>query len=238
MPMEHVLAQDFGCWCCATNFYGLVLSISEPGTTPLIQWYWAIVGTNGGWFIDYPSIKLDEYIAKRKAAIEERDDRVRRIQQALEPRIKSVKTRLTAVSNRFVIGQPMLFRLELVNSGQTSVHYMDKGLRHQALTVLNEKSEPIPHAMPTPLQMLVRTAELAAGSSFILVDMIDINQHHEITKPGKYFVQFNSTELEVGQPLPHQEVDDFGENLPLGIFNFLPATNKFPSNVIEIEVNR
>jgi hypothetical protein len=29
----------------------------------------------------------------------------------------------------------------------------------------------------------------------------------------------------------------FGETLPLTVFDFLAATNKFPSNIIEIEVH-
>src|SRR5687768_13272670 len=29
MPVEHVLAQDFGCWRCGTNFYGLFVTLSD-----------------------------------------------------------------------------------------------------------------------------------------------------------------------------------------------------------------
>jgi len=31
MPIQNLLAQDFGCWSCASNFFGLFVPLSEPG---------------------------------------------------------------------------------------------------------------------------------------------------------------------------------------------------------------
>jgi hypothetical protein len=112
---------------------------------------------------------------------------------------------------------------------------MNLGVAHKPLTVLNEKLEPLPH-VEIPSQIMVREAKLAANSSVILADKIDINPHYTITKTGKYFVQFTGMALDIGEPLPKQELGRFGENVVIGSFDFLPATNKFPSNIIEIEV--
>lgn len=236
MPIEAVLEMDFGCWSCGTNFYGLFVTLSEPGAEPRIDWHWGLVPTEGGWVVDFPPVKLTEYVVKKKAAFQERDERINQIRLSLEPKVRGVKTRITTVSDRFVIGSPMLFQVELLNSGPTSVHYMDLGVRHKSLTVLNEKKEPIPY-VPQPLQIQVGKAELSAGSSVVLAEQIDINKGRQITGPGKYFVQFDSAEVQIGQPVPTEEMGRFGENLTMSVFDFLAATNKFPSNIIQIEVH-
>jgi len=236
MPIEHVLAQTFGCWSCGANLYGLFVTLSEPGAEPRIDWYWGLLPTAAGWVVDYPPVKLEEYVVKRRAALHERDERIKQIREALEPKARAVRTRLSAVSDRFVIGSPMLFRLELENSGPTSVHYLNKGIQYKPLAVRTEKNQPVAY-VPKPAQIAVAKAELFARSSVVLAEKIDINPGHEINKPGKYFVQFDSTDLEIGQPVPTQETGRFGENLSMSFFDFLPVTNKFPSNVVEIEVH-
>jgi len=237
MPIEHVLEQDFACWSCGTNFYGLFVTLSEPGSEPRIDWHWGFVPTEHGWVVDYPPVGLTEYVVNRKAAFQDRDERIRRIRQSLEPKVQSVKTRLIPVSERFVLGSSMLFRVELVNSGSTSVHYMDMGVRYKPLTVVNEKKEPIPY-VAQPLQIQVHKAELAAGASVVLAEKININEHGEIRTPGKYLVQFNSPDMAIGQPIPPEEMGRFAENLSVAVFDFLCATNTFPSNVVEIDVQR
>jgi hypothetical protein len=237
MPIEHVLAQDFACWSCGTNFYGLFVTLSEPGAEPRIDWNWGLAPTERGWVVDYPPVKLSEHVVNKKAAFEQRDERIKEIRRSLEPKVQGVKTRLTAVSARFVVGSPMLFRVELVNSGPTPVHYMDMGVRHKPLSVLNEKKEPVPY-VPQPLQIMVNKMELSEGASVVLAEKIDINRGGEIRKPGKYFVQFDSPDVRVGQPVASESMGRFGETLSIAVFDFLGATNKFPSNVIEIDVQR
>jgi len=109
MPIEHVLAQSFGCWSCGANFYGLFVTLSEPGVEPRIDWYWGLVPANDRWVVDYPPSALGEYVVKKRAAFQERDGRIKQIRQSLEPKVREVKTRLTSLSERFVIGSPMLF---------------------------------------------------------------------------------------------------------------------------------
>jgi hypothetical protein len=235
MPIEHVLAQDFGCWSCATNFYGLFVTLSEPGAEPRLDWHWGLMPTENGWVVDYPPARLTDYIVNKKAALVERDNRIQEVRQSLAPKTQKVTTRLTPVTERFVIGSPMLFRLELVNSGAASVHYMDMGVRYKPLTVLDKNKQSIPY-VAQPMQIMVTKAELAAGASVLLADKIDINAGAEIPSPGTYLVQFDSSDLQIGQPVPAQEMGRFGETLPLTVFDFLAATNKFPSNIIEIQV--
>ena len=204
---------------------------------PRIDWYWGLEPTERGWVVDYPPSNLDEYISKRRAAFHERDERIKQIRQSLEPKVRVVKTRLTAINDHFVVDAPMFFRLELINSGQTSVHYLNQGVQFKPLSVMTEGKEAVRY-INKPMQIGIRKGEVSANSSVVLADKIDINQGHEITKPGKYIVQFDSNDLQIGQPMPMEEMGRFGENLRTSIFDFLPATNRIVSNVLEIQVER
>ena len=230
-----MLSQDFGCWSCGSNFFGLLVPLTPRDSTPFIQWYWAIYATNNTWVADYPPTKIDEYVAAKKRAILERDDRIKQIRQGLEPKVAGIRTRLTAVSERFRIGSPVLFRLELINRGSAPVHYMDSGVAFAPLKLFDDKQHAL-SSVEVPMQIGVRRGEAAPGASVVLADKIDLNLHYAITKPGKYFVQFTGADLEIGEPVPAQDWGPFGENEILSVFDFVAATNRFPSNLVKIEV--
>jgi hypothetical protein len=235
MPVDLLLAQDFGYWSYHTNFYGLFVTLTAPEATPVIQWHWAILRTNGAWVVDYPPVPLESYVANKRAAIEDRDSRTRQIRAELEPRAKAVETRLTPVSEKFVIGSPMLFKVELINHGELPVHYTDSGVAFAPLTVLENQRQPLVPAT-IPLQILVHDNELARGASVVLAGNIDLNRLYTITKPGKYSVQFSGADLAIGKSVPHQDWGSFGENELVSLSGFVAATNSFPSNSVEIDV--
>jgi hypothetical protein len=248
VPVELLIAQDFGYWTLRANqaaskgwtenavFYGLLVPLTEPGAEPVVQWYWGISATNRTWVVDYPPVKLEEYVAQKKARIQERENQIRQIRESLEPVVKATKTRLAAVSEWFQIGSPMLFRLELLNDGDTSVHYVDSGVTCAALKLLDEKNQPVP-AFEVPMQIMVRRGEASPGQSVVLSDKIDLNLHYAITNAGTYFVQFSGADLQIGIPVPQHEWGPFGEDEGESGQDFISATNRFPSNVIRIEVS-
>jgi hypothetical protein len=238
MPIEHVLAQWWGCWSCGTSFYGMFVTLSEHGGTPRLDWYWGLAAKPGGYEVDYPPVKLDEYVAQKKAALQESEARRKTIREALEPKARGVATRLTAIGKRFTIGAPMLFRLELTNAGPTLVHYMDYGARYSSLHVTNEQKEFSLHGGVVG-QIGVMKGKLEPHTSTALAEKFDLNQHRSIKKPGRYTVQFGGREVAIGEPQPHDDFEfgRFGEHSPIGgAFGYLTLTNPFPSNVVEIEV--
>ena len=237
MPIEHVLAYSWGCWSCGTNFYGMFATISDDGVTPRLDWYWAVVPAGERWVIDYPPVKLVDYIANKKAAFQERDEREAAIRRELAPQAQHLTTRLTALTNRFVVGAPMPFRLEIINAGPAPVYYQEPGVRHYGLSVTDAKNAPVPYGDPPAQIGMGGPKLLAAGATDIIADRLDINRYLALQKPGRYIVQFNSPGLRLGRPVPIEDAGRFGENLSPGFpSDFLSVTNTFPSNVIEIEV--
>ena len=87
--------------------------------------------------------------------------------------------------------------------------------------------------------MSVSPHELPAHSAVILAEALDITRNHHITEPGKYSVQFEGYGLEIGEVMPIKLPDDFGREVGSKLDDFFfAATNKFPSNVVEIDVRR
>jgi hypothetical protein len=243
MPIEHVLARgDFGCWSCGDKFYGMFETISAYDEQPRIDWYWGIrLAGNGKWVMDYPPVRLAEYVVQRKALIQAHDDKVAALRLALEAKMPFVSTRLVPLTNKFALGQPMCFRVDLTNAGPADVCYMDGGLNHYGLVVRDERGQgTVLTNTAAPAQIGVQTKELPARSAVVLAEVLDITQNHRITGPGKYSVQFDGSTLSVGERVPMElEMDDFGRKLGIGSFaGLFPATNKFPSNVVTIDVRR
>jgi hypothetical protein len=237
IPIDLLLAQDFGYWSSSAKFFGLLVPLTGPESRPSIQWYWAIAATNQTWVVDYPPVKLEEYVARKKAGIQEREDKAKQIRAGLAPKLKNIRIRLAPVRERFVIGSPILFRVELSNLGQTAIDYMDSGVAYSPLTVLDQKGQPLPSAQ-TPAQIMVRKGQVAAGASVVLADRMDLNEHYAITRPGHYLVQFSGAGLTIGQPVPRWSPGPFGEeeNQVSGVFDFFSLTNRLSSAVIKIEV--
>ena len=159
-PTELLLAQDFGDWTLRAdqtggfdwtdkaNFYALFINLTEPESNPCVQWHWAISATNHEWVVDDPPVKLEEYLARHKAAIQQREDKIKRIRESLEPKALGVKAHLIPVSDRFIIGSPMLFRVEITNRGPVAVDYRNSGVAYVPLTVLDEKGRVLPGTRP------------------------------------------------------------------------------------------
>jgi hypothetical protein len=240
MPIEHVLARDFGCWSCGDRFYGMFETISAYDEQLRIDWYWGIALTeNSKWVVDYPPVFLTEYIVQRKALLQARDDKVAALRQSLESKMPFISTRLVPLTNKFTLGQPMLFRVELTNAGPTDVYYKDGGLNHYGLVVRDERGRgTVLTNTANPSQILVQTKKLPAHSAVVIAEALDITKNHTIIEPGKYSVQFDGSTLNVGERMPVEDRDRFGRTLGIGRFDLFAATNKFPSSVVKIDVRR
>ena len=244
MPIENVLARDFNCWSCGDKFYGMFETISAYDEQPRIDWFWGMaLAENGKWVVDYPPVLLTEYVVQRTTLLKAHNDKVAALRRSLESKVPFISTRLIALTNRFIIGQPMCFRVELTNAGPTGVCYVDGGLNHYGLVVRDGGGDgAVLTNTAGPAQVGVQTKDLPAHSAVVLAEALDITRNHHITEPGKYSVQFDDSyilTLQVGERVPMElDTDRFGRTLGIGWSDFFAATNRFPSNVVKIDVRR
>lgn len=252
VPVSLLLAQDFGYWTLRSEkpvwddrtaidgagFYGLLVPLTEPGTHPVLQWYWAITATDRSWVVDFPPVKLEEFITRKKAALKAEADQLEQIQVALREKIAGVKTNLVPLDGRHELGKPMLFRIELKNSGQSTVDYVDSGVAFAPLTVCDDQEKPLP-ATELPRQIMVRRGQLPPGASVLLAENVDLNVQNSITRPGKYSVRFSGSTLAIGQAAPGRSIDAFGERETdaTGTSGFVTVPDLFPSESVIIEVH-
>jgi hypothetical protein len=240
MPIEHVLARgDLGGWSSTVKFCRLIETISAYDEQPLIEWYWGMaLSENGEWVVDYPPVLLTEYVVQRKAMLKARGESIAAKDLSVESKMPFISTRLIPLTNRFVIGQPMRFRVELTNAGPTDVYYQEGGLNYYGLVVRDERDTILTNTAG-PAQIGVGTEKLPAHSAVVLAEALDIRQNHPITEPGKYSVQFDGSTLQVGERVRMEPYwDRFGRPFGIGSIDFFGVTNKFPSNVVKIDVRR
>jgi hypothetical protein len=237
VPIDLLLAQDFGCWSCSTNGYGLFVTVSPPRDQPVLQWNWRIAPSNGVWLVDFLPMKLDEYLARKKAAKEERERKSAEVRARVQSQVPDVQVRLVPVSERFVVGSPMLLRLELVNHEKTPVHYMAWGLGHHPLKVVDPSGKPLSFSMQSA-QIGAAQSQVAEEGTKVLADRVDLQKHYPIKTPGRYTVQFGGQGLQIGQLVPAWDQPLFDEEVPqpLEPFVFVGLTNRFLSEPITIDV--
>ena len=156
--------------------------------------------------------------------------------------MRFVKTHITPVSERFVIGKPMLLRVELLNLGKSSLYYRNVGVAGVVLSVRNPSWQYLP-ANVAPFRGQVgfggSEGELSAGETKVLAEEIDVTHRVSVVVPGRYTVQFAGGDLRVGTRIPSPPKLPGDPSVPSWSMDrkqFVPARMSFPSNILEIEV--
>jgi hypothetical protein len=106
------------------------------------------------------------------------------------------------------------------------------------LKVFDEQKDPVAYH-EKPAQIPVNAQKIAPDSSAVLAAGIDLAEWYSITRPGRYFVQFDGSDLEIGKqmPIPISGPGLFGENeTAWWPHDFVSSTTKLPSNTVEIEI--
>jgi len=234
-PLERILKDyRFGFWQERhkkdSHYYGLAIPLT-PGKRPYVHWYWSISTAKNTWVLDWEPVAMDleTLIQEKKSRLAERERQIVAARRVLEPKLRAVKTHLSAGSETFVIGSPMLFRVELMNFGESPIQFVAAGVGYHPLRVFNQNKQSIP-CIKEPAQIGAQERELAPHESVVLADRIDINQDYRFTKPGTYFVQFDGESLEIGERIPSTDTR-FGDE-----DEFIATRTKFPSNVVQIEI--
>jgi len=123
------------------------------------------------------------------------------------PTQNGLKTRLVPLQQKYFIGQPMLFRLEMTNVGNTTIMYDS-----QQVAVNNSLKITGPDEVTCPYiggscQTLGYHKPIKPGETVILFDKFDITSQYFIDKPGKYKVQFRGQSRAFGEvPIPESNV--------------------------------
>ncbi|MHC4657984.1 MAG: hypothetical protein ACYS83_02250 [Planctomycetota bacterium] len=195
-----------------------------------LWWQFRVDKGDTGWIIDFGAKSIRDRLERRKkdrlrTAEYEKERQARR--KAFEWKLKAVKarTRLTPLTKEFVLGERMLFRLELLNEGEVEFLYDHQQVAvNSSMTITDEKGERVPYTFG-PEQTTGGYKPIKPGKSAVLFDNLDIARQYDVSKAGKYKVQFNSKGLYTAIGTGKGPFD-----------NTIGIQRTFPSNIVEIEV--
>lgn len=162
--------------------------LTEPGSSPTISWGWTVAKSDDGWLIDFKLLPLEKWI-------EEETNRLRREAEEARGRLEElregIEMRLTALSEEFVIGQPMLFRLQITNVSESPITYdaTSSLMVNIPMIVKGPDGQAIAY-IDTSYQTWARPGEIQPGQTVVLSDNYDAASQYRIVKPGRYSFQF------------------------------------------------
>jgi len=209
--------------------YTFFVRLVEEKDRPIVSWTWRVEQTDAGWEIAFNTTPMADWItsetARKNALAAEREAALARLASKLE----GVRTQLTPLRDRFVLGEPMLFRLELVNGGNAELQYDDQQVAVNAsMCITDAAGRPVPYTAG-PVQTGGAPQPAGPAQTVVLFDDLDIARQYAIDEPGRYRVQFSGRGLSVGAIDPE---------IRLRSSKLIMMLGTLPSNMVEIDVTR
>jgi hypothetical protein len=194
------------------------VSIDVPDAQWPVRWNWKLVRAGPTWLVDFELVPLNQLIQKEVLKSEYLNGGTRRPEMS-EGDLTYV---LTPVTSEFVIGHPMLLRLEMKNDGSDPVAYGRTSVTvNSPMLVTGPDGETIPY-VDTSYQTAGGIDVILPGEVIILAGRYDVASQYRIIRPGRYTFQFrgvrpgretsNVCEVEV-RPGPLPAVEQMIERL-------------------------
>lgn len=208
--------------------FGCFVRIKESDIEPTISWEWSLNKTSTGWLIDFQSVPFEQWIQQETLRKKRKAEEYAEKRKALEQKLKDVEIRLTPVSDTFILGQPMLFRLELINNADVELSYADQQVDvNDSMIITDENGDRVPF-IEEMCQTAVSFNPIKPGERAVLFDNFDISSQYAVLTPGTYKVQFSGKGLLQAEAIEEHHDEQLQE--------VIMTDTRIPSNVVEIQV--
>jgi len=228
--------------------YALAYKVAELERDPAVTWtlttatqvWWqgGVRKVDSHWVIDFPTTPLRSHIEKRLTELRRLREKTVAIERELEPKLRGVHTRLTALAEHFEANGYMPFRLELVNEGPAQLIFDKSRVGVNDSMIVKDDRGNLVSSLGRRIQTGMSHHPIDPGQTIVLLDRWDLRNQYRLTKPGRYTVQFRGGPM-IAEADPHKtiQIHDLASNTP----KTKPAAGKrssrfFPSNIVEIEV--
>ena len=238
VPIKEILKKAgrprTGYWPQSPKYFAYIFDvrISDPGPLRDSFWVWKVRQLEGQkkWEIAFPTIAFESWLSKEKEAIERAAKERQQQIEKLAPRLKGVQTLLTVEDQEFAIAEPVYFRLQLINQGDSAVRYDDQQVAvNNSMTITGPDGERVRYT--TSMVQTVGAPEIIKpGETKTLFDQFDMTKQYDIRQPGQYRVQFNGNGLSVG--VGKEDTSDLNDPTS---FEYYPGI--LPSNVVIITIH-
>ncbi|MBP7050225.1 MAG: hypothetical protein KBE65_04350 [Phycisphaerae bacterium] len=199
------------------------------GEDSWMEWPWSLIKARTAWLVDFELLPLDDFLRKTQFIQESRKSGSRTAPDEFRKAIRYV---LSPVSREFVIGKPMLFRLEMTNVGDKPIgYYRTEVLLNDPMLVTDPNGKVLPY-VDTSYQLAMGESAILPGEVIVLGEAYDVTLQYRIVRPGRYRFQFggwprgskssNVCEVEV-KPGALSDAERISENL----LSIMPAGWRF-----------
>jgi ankyrin repeat protein len=221
--------------------YRCEIRLKDPGSKYSLSWNLSVLKEDSNWVVDLPTKPLDVWLKHENLKMKWMNERYRfdeeKTQKGFDEWIneefkgeknrKGFDVRLVSLSEDFVVGKPMLFRVEMKNISNETLGYMHTSFINDPM-LIKDSNGVIVHYIDTSYQTAESPEFVEPAETIILADNYDARSQYHITKPGKYTFQFkglantkpsNIIEKDIqSSPLPALEriVEDLLPVLPEG----------------------
>jgi hypothetical protein len=168
----------------------LEVQLDVPHEQWPVKWEWSLFKQKDRWTFEFKLLPVDMLIRKELARrqLEDEDNRTR-----IEKIKKGIEIRLIPISDEFVIGQTMLFRIEMINVKDTPILYTATGPHsvtvNDPMLIVDSSGKTLEY-VDTSYQTGVWSDAILPGETIVLVDKYDVTSQYRIMEPGIYRFQF------------------------------------------------
>jgi beta-lactamase regulating signal transducer with metallopeptidase domain len=238
VPVKEILNKlrnpRIGYWQTPPKYFAYIFDvrISQPDLPRDVFWVWEARKLEGiaNWEIDFPAIPFETWLAKEKQEIIRAAQEKEQLIKELAPRLKGVRTLLTAKREEFVVGEPMYFRLQLINQGDSILSYDCQQVSvNNSMTIKGPDGKEVKYTAQY-VQTQGVPVLFKPGETKTLFDQFDITKQYDIRQPGQYRVQFNGHGLDINTG--KEDTSDMSDPTS---FQYYPGV--LPSNVVAITIH-
>lgn len=181
------------------------LRIATADSKETVDWVWTVGKSDSGWVIGFETISLTRHIEKERLRRLQEKERAR---ERLEELQRGFEVRLVPLSKEFVVGEPMLFRVEMTNISESPITYMatKSVMVNDPMSIKGPDGNLIPY-VDTSYQTLGGDEMIKPGQTVILADNYDVTSQYCIIEPAQYTFQFKGFESRGIKPSNIVEID-------------------------------
>lgn len=238
LPIEKITAlKKFEIWGWSEDKqYYCEIPIKDPNYKWPLHWQLEVCKQENTWVMEFPTKPLKIWL--KDAVLTSKV-----VNRELKVDWEKVRTGygyiLTPLAERFAIGRPMEFRIEMKNISNESLPYMKKPMTvNGPMIITGPNGEKIEY-LAGPCQIGEATDFTEPNEIVLLADNYDAGNDYRIVRPGKYAFQFrgdygvlsNKVEIEVGNG-KLSDIDIIIEKLkPILPADWEFARNRFDKNI-------
>ncbi|MBI2029239.1 hypothetical protein HYT02_02380 [Candidatus Gottesmanbacteria bacterium] len=168
-----------------------------------------IVGGGFYWWGKQKETKLNNQITNLQNEINQLRQSKTSMPTAVEwgPTQNQLRTKLVPLQQKYIVGQSMKFRLEMINTGNSIIMYdsQQAGVNN-AMVIIEPDGKTSPYIAGS-FQTLGGPKSIEPEEIVILFDQFDITPQYFIDKPGRYTVQFRGQDKAFGDvPIPESNI--------------------------------